>query len=142
MGIEPFLIAYAINLIVAQRLVRTLCSHCKRPDEMPDHEMLARLGFTPQELATTQFYVEGHNPNCQTCGGSGFKGRRAITETMAFSHEIRRLIVTADRMIDEDAIRQQAISEGMLTLRGSAREIVMQGEMSITELIRTTAGEQ
>ena len=141
MGIEPFLIAYAINLIVAQRLIRTLCPHCKRPQENVDHETLGRLGFTLQERADARFFDEGRNPNCKACGGTGYKGRRAITETMAFSDDIRRLIVTADHMIDEDAIRRQADAEGMLSLRASAREVVKHGETSILELIRTTAGE-
>ena len=141
MGIEPFLIAYAINLIVAQRLVRKLCEKCKRPMRDVDAEMLMRLGFTADEIATSNFYDEGHDPKCRHCGGTGYKGRRAITETMPFSAEIRRKIVLANDMIDEDGIREQAVKEGMLTLRGSAREVAKQGETSIAELIRVTAGE-
>lgn len=141
MGVEPFLIAYAINLVVAQRLLRTLCTKCKRPARSIDQEMLQRLGFTPQELAHARFYDEGHDPNCQACGGTGYKGRRAITETMAFTDEIRRKIVMSNEMIDEDGLRQQAVADGMLTLRGSAREIVKQGDSSVAELIRVTAGE-
>ncbi len=141
MGIEPFLIAYAINLVVAQRLIRTLCTRCKRPHEVLDYELLSRLGFTQEEQTEAQFYKEGQNPHCKECGGTGYKGRRAITETMPFSHEIRRQIIRVDDMIDEDAIRELAEREGMLTLRASAREIVKQGETSIMELIRVTAGD-
>ncbi|MEX1055428.1 MAG: GspE/PulE family protein [Rhodothermales bacterium] len=95
MGIEPFLIAYAINLIVAQRLVRKLCDKCKRPQNGVDSELLMRLGFTSEEIASTTFFDEGHDPKCRACGGAGYKGRRAITETMPFSSEIRRRIVLA-----------------------------------------------
>ncbi len=141
MGVEPFLIAYAINLVVAQRLLRTLCPKCKRPATNLDHEMLQRLGFTPRELAQARFYDEGHKPDCRACAGSGYKGRRAITETMVFTDEVRRRIVLSNEMIDEDGLRRQAVADGMLTLRGSAREIVKQGDTSVTELIRVTAGE-
>ena len=141
MGVEPFLIAYAINLIVAQRLMRTLCPQCKRPATSVDHEMLRRLGFTAEEIAEMRLFDDGGKPDCRSCGGTGYKGRRAITETMAFTPEIRRAIILARDMIDEDALRKLAIEDGMLTLRASAREIVKQGETSIAELIRATAGE-
>ena len=141
MGVEPFLIAYAINLIVAQRLMRTLCPQCKRPAASVDHEMLQRLGFTAEEIAEMRLFDEGGKPDCRSCGGAGYKGRRAITETMAFTPEIRRAIILASDMIDEDVLRKLATDDGMLTLRASAREIVKQGETSIAELIRVTAGE-
>lgn len=141
MGVEPFLIAYAINLVVAQRLVRVLCRICKKPLESFDEPMLARLGFTTDDLARAEFFEEGHDPSCRACGGSGYRGRRAITETMAFSNEIRRQIVLAQNMIDEDTIRRLAESEGMLSLRASAREVVVQGETSVSELVRVTASE-
>ena len=141
MGVEPFLIAYAINLVVAQRLLRNLCPACKRPDRDIDIEMISRLGFTHQEINNTQFFSPGTNRRCEQCNGTGYKGRRAVTETMLFSKTIRHLIVTANEFIDEDAIRSQAIQEGMLTLRDSARSVVLQGETSIEEMIRVTAGE-
>ena len=141
MGVEPFLIAYAINLIVAQRLMRTLCPQCKRPADSVDHEMLRRLGFTTEEIAEVRLFDEGGKPDCRSCAGTGYKGRRAITETMAFTPEIRRTIILAKEMINEDALRDLAVADGMLTLRASAREVVKQGETSIAELIRVTAGE-
>ena len=136
MGIEPFLIAYAINMVVAQRLIRTLCPECKHEDPDPDHIMLKKLGFTEEDIATRTIYKAGDNPNCRSCKGMGYKGRRAVTEALYFSRPIRHLIVEAQNMIDEEAIRRLAIKEGMLTLRDSAREIVKMGETSVTEMIR------
>ncbi|MFQ5568727.1 MAG: GspE/PulE family protein [Rhodothermales bacterium] len=136
MGIEPFLIAYAINLVVAQRLIRTLCPACKQVDDRRDVLLLEQLGFSKKELKQVRLYTAGHNAQCRRCGGSGYKGRRAITETMPFSEEIRRLIVTAHEMIDEAALRKQALAEGMLTLADAARRLVLAGETSIDAMRR------
>lgn len=136
MGVEPFLIAYAINLVVAQRLIRKLCPSCKQIDETTDPVLTTRLGFTPDEASTTTFYRPGGDATCRTCGGSGYKGRRAITETLYFSQEIRHLIVNAGDSIDESAIRRQAANDGMLTLEDSAREVVKAGETSLAEMMR------
>ncbi len=141
MGIEPFLIAYAINLIVAQRLIRKLCSTCKQPDLDPDPIMLEKLGFTREEVANITFYLPGKDDSCPECKGVGYKGRRAICEALYFSREIRHLIVEADKMIDEGTIKDQAVKEGMLTLRDAAREIVKLGETSVREMIRVVTTE-
>ncbi len=141
MGIEPFLIAYAINLIVAQRLIRKLCPTCKQPDLDPDPVMLEKLGFTREEVANLTFYEPGNDSSCPTCKGIGYKGRRAICEALYFSREVRHMIVEADKMIDEAAIKKQAVSEGMMTLRDSAREIVKLGETSVREMIRVVTTE-
>jgi type IV pilus assembly protein PilB len=139
MGVETFLIAYAINLIVAQRLIRTLCPACKEVEPKRNVALLQKLGFTEEEIETATIYRAGENRKCKTCNGIGYKGRRAITETLAFSDAIRTLIVDSEHHIDEDAIRRQALTEGMLTLRDAARRIVTFGESSIHELIRVVA---
>lgn len=141
MGIEPFLIAYAINLVVAQRLIRKLCPECKRVNEDPDPVMLQQLGFTQEEIQNNVFYTEGNDPNCNNCKGMGYRGRRAISEALSFSRPIRHMIVEADGMVDEGAIREQAQGEGMLTLRDSAREVVKMGETSVREMMRVVASE-
>lgn len=141
MDIEPFLIAYAINLVVAQRLIRKLCPDCKRVDEDPDYVMLEQLGFTEEEIRSTTFFKEGNNRDCKTCRGVGYKGRRAISEALYFSRPIRHMIVQAEGMVDEGEIREQAMSEGMLTLRDSAREVVKMGQTSIREMMRVVASE-
>ena len=141
MGIEPFLIAYAINLIVAQRLIRKLCNNCKQPDLDPDPVMLEKLGFTKEEISNTTFYVPGQDQDCPVCKGVGYKGRRAVSEALYFSREVRHMIVEVDKMIDEGAIKEQAVKEGMLTLRDSAREVVKLGQTSVREMIRVVTTE-
>jgi type IV pilus assembly protein PilB len=138
MGVEPFLIAYAINLVVAQRLIRKLCPDCKVLDNDPDFVLLDRMGFTQQDLAETKFYKPSGDPTCKTCKGVGFKGRRAISEALYFSRAIRHLIVEAHMKIDEDGLRVAAQKEGMLTLQDSAREVVKMGETSTDEMMRVT----
>ncbi len=140
MGVEPFLIAYAINLVVAQRLIRKLCTECKEVDTDLDRELLRYLGFTEEEMSTLTFYKAGNNSHCKTCKGSGYKGRRAVAETMLFSKEIRAMIMAAEDQIDEDGLREQAVKEGMLTLKDSAREVVKMGDTSVEEMLRVVGG--
>jgi type IV pilus assembly protein PilB len=141
MGLEPFLIAYAINLVVAQRLVRTLCPTCKEPDHEPDLLLARELGFSEEDLEATTFYRTGDDGGCQTCKGRGYKGRRAVAEALYFSPKIRELIVESGETIDEDGIKAQAVKEGMLTLQASARELVKLQETTLDEMLRVTAGE-
>ncbi|MFZ5515110.1 MAG: GspE/PulE family protein [Candidatus Zhuqueibacterota bacterium] len=134
MGLETFLIAYAINIIIAQRLIRRLCDHCKRPLRNFTPALALGLGFTQQELEQLTFYEA---VGCDKCHG-GYKGRVAIHETLYFSKEIRNIIFKAGREIDEEQIRQQAIKEGMMTLRGAGRERVKQGIATLEEIAQAT----
>ncbi len=138
MGIEPFLIAYAINIVVAQRLIRRLCPDCKVEAKDHDPELLGYLGFSTEEIESTTFYSAKLGSNCHTCGGQGFKGRRAIAETLPFTNEIRKKILAAGEMIDEEGLRLQAQAEGMRSLRDSAKMIVKMGDTSVEEMIRVT----
>jgi len=140
MGIEPFLIAYAINLVVAQRLIRGLCPDCKRPDKEFDGALAKTLGFTDEEIASTTFY-KAHAGSCPSCKGRGYKGRRAIAEALYFSPAIRQAIVEAGDVIDEDKLSRIAESEGMLTLRSSARVLVTRGLTTLEEMLRVTVTE-
>ena len=141
MGIEPFLLSYAINLVVAQRLIRNVCPTCKKEDKNPDAILLKSMGFTEEEIEATTFYQASTDRTCRTCNGMGYKGRRALCETLYFSPIIRHMIVEAGESIDEDALRSQGIKEGMLTLLDSARELVKMGETSVEEMVRVTASE-
>ena len=141
MGLEPFLIAYAINLVVAQRLIRTLCPTCKTPDPNPDLVLIRELGFSEEEIRTNVFYRATHGGSCPTCKGRGYKGRRACAEALYFSPAIRAAIVEAGGEVNEDHIRTIAESEGMLTLAASARVLVGRAEVSVDEMMRVTAGE-
>ncbi|MEX0720853.1 MAG: ATPase, T2SS/T4P/T4SS family [Balneolaceae bacterium] len=134
MGVEPFLIANAVNLVVAQRLIRTLCKTCKE-EYKPHPEIAKGIGFTDEELETTTFYK---GAGCDKCGNTGYKGRAGIHEALYFSKEIKQLILNAGGDIDEGAIKDLAVSQGMLTLRGSGRERVKEGVSTIDEVIAAT----
>lgn len=134
MGIEPFLIANAVNLIMAQRLVRRLCSSCKEVYE-PHIETLYGVGFTDEEIETNTFYKP---VGCEKCHGTGYKGRSAIMEALYFSKEIKRLILESGEEIDEAKLKTQAIKDGMLTLRASGRERIKNGVTSVEEIIAIT----
>jgi len=134
MGIEPFLIAYSVNIVMAQRLVRRLCPHCKQPIDDLDKEAALKLGFTEEELRNTTIYKA---VGCDKCRG-GYKGRSAIMEALYFTKEIRELIITAGEKIDEEAIREAAIKNGMLTLRASGRERIKEGVTTIEEIAAIT----
>jgi len=142
MGLEPFLLAYAINLVVAQRLLRKLCEQCKVVDQSPDQILLKELGFTAEEIEKTIFHAPTYGSACPKCKGVGYKGRRAIGEALYFTPAIRKHIVVGGSMVDEDAIRKTAVQEGMLTLLASAREVVKIGETSLEEVIRVTASDE
>jgi len=134
LGVEPFLISNAINLIMAQRLVRQLCTECKTPDLEPDPDKLLRLGFAQQEIADSTIFRAVGCPNCY----QGFKGRVAITEALSFNKEIRQEILTAKSDVDEEAIRIIAEENGMLSLRASGKERIKQGLTTLDEVIAAT----
>ena len=134
MGVEPFLIANAINLVMAQRLVRRLCEHCKQPIRDLNHELPASLGFTEEEIAETTFYKP---VGCKKCN-NGYKGRIAIHEALYFDKSIKNIIFESGNEIDEDAVRHQAAKNGMLSLRASGRERIKAGITTIDEIVATT----
>ncbi|WP_018126388.1 GspE/PulE family protein [Balneola vulgaris] len=133
MGVEPFLIANAVNLVMAQRLIRRLCS-CKE-EYKPHPEIAKGIGFTEEEIEETTFYKA---VGCEKCGTSGFKGRSAIHEALYFSKEIKNLILESGGDIDENSIKEIAVSQGMLTLRASGRERIKEGITTIEEVIAGT----
>jgi len=135
MGIEPFLIAYAINLVVAQRLVRLLCPHCKKPLTDLDPAIPLSLGFSEKELAKATFYK---NVGCNKCR-NGYAGRSGIHEVLTFTNPIRRLIFEAKGEVNEEAIREEAIRNGMSTLRGAARRRALLGQTTLEEVASVTS---
>ena len=139
MGIEPFLIAYAINIIVAQRLIRTLCPACKRPipkDEI-DHDMYIKFGFTEQDLKNHTIYEAA---GCDKCSG-GYKGRAAIHEALFFTKEIRSIIVSSGADVDEEKIKTQAVKDGMWNLRRAGIERIKMGGTTVEEIAAATTEE-
>jgi type IV pilus assembly protein PilB len=126
MGIEPFLVSSAVDCIVAQRLVRMLCVHCKRAQTLSE-AVLAEHGLAGAE----PFEPVG----CSRCGGSGYRGRVGVYEVMAVSEPIRTMILERASVDDMVAV---AVSEGMLRLREDGMEKVRAGLTSIAEVERMT----
>jgi len=140
MDIEPFLIAYAINLVVAQRLIRTLCPKCKQEVEDPDHLKLEHLGFSGRAVEQNTIYAANEGSNCDRCNGTGYDGRRAIAEALYLTQPIRHMIVEAEGVVDEGAIREHAQQEdSMRSLQASAREAILNGETTIEEMVRVVS---
>lgn len=138
MGIEPFLIAYAINIIVAQRLIRTLCKICKQPIDDSEKNDLLKFGFSEEDIHQYTFYKA---VGCDKCGG-GYKGRAAIHEALYFTKAIKDIVLNAGEKVDENAIRDQASKDGMWTLRRSGMERMKEGSTSLEEVISTTVEEE
>src|SRR5574338_46970 len=136
MGIEPFLIAYAINLIVAQRLVRKLCNKCKKKVVNFDEGLMAAAELNIAEWRNYTIYQAA---GCEECNGTGYKGRLAIHEALYFTKEIRQLIVKAGDEVDEESLKLQAKKDGSLTLREAGLEKVKMGLTSIEEVLAGTS---
>jgi type IV pilus assembly protein PilB len=133
MGIEAFNVASAVNLVVAQRLVRRICKDCKGPHTYTDVELSA-LGDNLTEIKKIQF-MKGSG--CETCSGTGYKGRAGLYEVMALTPELRRLILRGGSVAE---IRDQAVVDGMLTLRMDGMKKVERGVTTLEEVIKETAG--
>ena len=134
MGVEPFLIAYAINLIVAQRLIRKLCDSCKRK-VVNVAEHIASAGLKLEDWSGVDIYEA---VGCEKCNQTGYKGRMAIHEALYFTKDVRRMIVRSGEEVDEEAVREQARKDGTVSLRDSGFEKVRLGLTSIQEVIAGT----
>ena len=133
MGVEAFNVASAVNLVVAQRLVRRICKDCKGPHQYTDEE-LSTLGTDLEKLRTISF-MKG--TGCDTCSGTGYKGRAGIYEVMALSPELRRMIL---RGASVSEMQEMAVQEGMLTLRMDGMKKVERGVTTLEEVVKETAG--
>lgn len=131
MGIEPFLIASSVILIVAQRLVRRLCENCKKEQKITK-ESLLKIGFPEQMLDSLKIYEA---QGCSECNQTGYRGRVALYEVMPIKDELRELILTG---ASANEIKKEAIKLGMLTLRHSGIRKIMAGITSIEEVLRVT----
>ncbi len=131
MGVEPYNFVSALNCILAQRLVRLICSNCKRPKKHTDIE-LTESGIDPSTAGKFQFAEGG---GCLECSGTGFHGRSAICELLDLSDHIREMIV--DRRPTSE-IKRAAIAEGMITLRESALAKVRAGVTTLREINKVT----
>jgi type IV pilus assembly protein PilB len=133
MGIEPFLVGTAVNLIQAQRLVRRICGNCKVEitGEVAERT-LVDAGFDPAEVGALRIYK---GRGCDTCSGTGYKGRVGLYEVMEISEGIRDLIMVGATAIE---VKRKALEEGMLTLRMSGLEKIRSGITTLDEVCRET----
>jgi type IV pilus assembly protein PilB len=132
MGIEPFLVGTAVNLIQAQRLIRRVCSQCKVELTDVPSKTLLEIGFQPDQVGTFKLYK---GRGCGTCNGTGYKGRVGLYEVMEIGEGIRDLIMVGATAVE---IKRKALEEGMLTLRLSGLEKIKNGVTTIEEVLRET----
>lgn len=136
MGIEPFLVAAAVNVIVAQRLCRKICKDCKEVDASITQDALVACGISPVSASKiTVFKGKG----CATCNNTGYKGRVAIYEVMEMSPLLKEILL---RHGSTDEIKRQAIKDGMKTLRMCALTKVAQGLTTIDEAVSNSASDK
>lgn len=135
MGIEPFLVVAALNVIVAQRLCRKICINCREEKKVTIDELIA-CGFAPASAEKIKVY---HGKGCEVCGNTGYKGRVAIYEVLQVTPKIRELVL---RNASSDDIKKQAIKDGMKTLRMCALTKVAQGLTTLEEAVSNSSSDQ
>jgi len=134
MGLEPFNVASALNLITAQRLVRRICSRCKVETEYSEEHLNA--ANVPLDWAEETTFMKGEG--CDACNGSGYKGRQGLFEVMAVNSRLRKLIMEE---AGSDELRDAAIDEGMLTLRMDGLKKIEKGITTLDEVVKETAAQ-
>ncbi len=132
MGIEAFNVASAVNLVVAQRLVRRVCKQCKQEVTYDEPELLA----LNSDLDALSDFTFMRGEGCDACGGTGYAGRAGLYEVMAMSPDLRKLILQGASVAD---IRDKAVEEGMLTLRMDGLKKVERGVTTLEEVVKETA---
>ncbi len=133
MGLEPFNVAAALNLVSAQRLVRRICSHCREETKYPD-EFLEAAHVNHSNHPSMKFFK---GKGCDVCGGTGYKGRQGLYEIMPVTQALRKLIMAS---AGTDDLRAQGLVDGMLTLRMDGLLKVTRGITTLEEVIKETAG--
>jgi len=131
MGIEPFLVTSAVNLILAQRLVRRICPDCKAEVPVTPQELL-NLGIPESEAADFKVFK---GAGCRTCGDTGYKGRRAIYEVMPLADDIKEFILQGYSAIE---LKREAVKLGMTTLRAAGIAKIREGMTTVEEVLRVT----
>ncbi len=131
-GVEPFNVASAVNIVTAQRLVRRICNNCKAEHTIED-EVLEAARIPEEQLKQLTFY---HGEGCEGCDGSGYKGRQGLYEVMPMSHTLRAMIMQGD---SADAMKRRAVEEGMLTLRQDGLLKAGRGVTTLEEVLKETA---
>jgi type II secretory ATPase GspE/PulE/Tfp pilus assembly ATPase PilB-like protein len=135
MGIKPFLVASAVQAIMAQRLIRVICNECKTEDTSPDPRILRMLGFTENELAGKKIYK---GAGCKRCGGTGYRGRIGIFEMLEMNSKLRELAFERSTVT---TLRAAARASGMKTLLEDGRRKILAGMTTPDDVVRTTQAE-
>src|SRR2546427_3140684 len=135
MGIEPFLVASSVEAVMAQRLVRTICLHCKEEQKV-ERDYLRRIGFPADEINTAKFY---HGRGCEDCRQLGYQGRMGIYELLILNEGLRPLILNR---APASTIAQKAMEFGMRTLRTDGWNKVRASQSTIEEVLRVTQVEE
>lgn len=134
MGVEPFLVASSVNVIIAQRLARRICLECK--EHLPIHpEILVSIGISAAEATQLKTF---HGKGCGKCSGTGYKGRIALYEAMVMDDELRNLVLNGASSAE---LKRHAVQRGMMTLRASALLRVREGLTTVEETLRVTAAD-
>ena len=131
MGVEPFLVASSLETVIAQRLVRKLCPHCRRPVQ-PDEALLRSAGFPIERLQDTPIY---ESVGCEKCRMTGFRGRSGLFEVLLLNETIEALILQRS---SSNAIKQKALEQGMTALRDDGWLHVLDGVTTVDEVLRVT----
>lgn len=132
MGVEPFLVTASVNLIMAQRLVRKLCTSCKKPVEIGKRALIA-AGLNENEVG--QFTVYGP-AGCKTCNNTGYKGRIALYEVMPFTEDLKEMVLQG---ASSSELKAEAVRKGMVTLRRAGLNKIKEGTTSFDEVLRVTS---
>ena len=136
MGIEDFLVASSLNVIVAQRLCRRICQQCKRIDQEITVEELEAVGLTASSAKEIKVFK---GSGCDKCNNTGYKGRVAIYEVLDITPKIKEIIL---KDCTEDRIKKQAIKEGMMTLRMSALIRLSEGVTTLKEVVNNSSSDK
>jgi type II secretion system protein E len=135
MGIEPFLVASSVEAVMAQRLVRNICPHCK-VEQKVELDFLQKIGFPEQDIGTAKFW---RGAGCEECRQLGYQGRQGIYELLILNESIRPLILNR---APSSTIAQKAMEQGMRTLRTDGWNKVKAGKTTIEEVLRVTQIEE
>jgi len=132
MGVEPYLVASSVEMVLAQRLVRLVCKHCKEMVPTPDYDVLRREfgDVVPEQMAKGK--------GCRNCQNTGYRGRQGVFEMMPISEEIRELII---ERTSSQAVRRVAVEQGMKSLREDGWRLIREGKTTVEEVMRLTKDE-
>jgi type IV pilus assembly protein PilB len=131
MGVPPFLITATVEAILAQRLVRRICSNC-REEVVPGADVLADLELSSDQIVGKKFY---RGKGCERCNRTGYKGRKGLFELLVMNDELRDMVM---RNASTEDLREAARRAGMVTLRDSGMTSIFNGETTADEVIRET----